>query len=100
MQVISDSILRSIGESLKNLRVLHLCCCLGDLTSFNFTAGMHLLRILRLERVTPWMTNEDLSVLTKNCPLVLEFSLTGCRLLDSGVVPQVLVYFQYIHNMH
>ncbi|XP_042436539.1 BTB/POZ domain-containing protein FBL11-like isoform X1 [Zingiber officinale] len=83
-QVISDSILRSFGESLKNLRVLHLCCCLGDLTSFHFTSGMHLLRILRLERVTPWMTNEDLSVLTQNCPLVLEFSLTGCKLLDSA----------------
>ncbi|KAJ8479048.1 hypothetical protein OPV22_022775 [Ensete ventricosum] len=83
-QVISDSIFRSIQESLKNLKVLQLCCCLGDLTSFACKISMPQLRILRLEWVTPWMTNNDLAVLTKNCPNVIEFSLSGCKLLDSA----------------
>ncbi|URE49019.1 BTB POZ domain-containing protein [Musa troglodytarum] len=83
-QVISDSIFRSIQESLKNLKVLRLCCCLGDLTSFACKISMPQLRVLRLEWVTPWMTNNDLAVLTKNCPNVVEFSLSGCKLLDSA----------------
>ncbi|CAL9770597.1 unnamed protein product [Musa acuminata subsp. burmannicoides] len=83
-QVISDSIFRSIQESLKNLKVLQLCCCLGDLTSFALKISMLQLRILRLEWVTPWMTNNDLAILTKNCPNVVEFSLSGCKLLDSA----------------
>ncbi|URE49021.1 BTB POZ domain-containing protein [Musa troglodytarum] len=46
--------------------------------------SMPQLRVLRLEWVTPWMTNNDLAVLTKNCPNVVEFSLSGCKLLDSA----------------
>nr|XP_010940313.1 BTB/POZ domain-containing protein FBL11 [Elaeis guineensis] len=82
-QVISDSILRSILESLKHLRVLGLCCCLGELTSFSFWISMPMLKTLRLEWVTPWMTNNDLAILTQICPNIVELSLSGCKLLDS-----------------
>ncbi|CAO2167852.1 unnamed protein product, partial [Urochloa humidicola] len=41
------------------------------------------LRILRLQCVTPWITNDDLTILTKNCNLI-ELSLSGCKLLDSN----------------
>lgn len=82
-QVISDSILRSVLESLKHLRVLGLHCCLGELTSFSFQISMPMLRTLRLEWVTPWMTNNDLAILTQNCPNLVELSLSGCKLLDS-----------------
>ncbi|XP_008788422.2 BTB/POZ domain-containing protein FBL11 isoform X2 [Phoenix dactylifera] len=82
-QVISDSILRSILESLKHLQVLGLRCCLGELTSFSFRTSMPMLRSLRLEWVTPWMTNNDLAILTENCSNIVELSLSGCKLLDS-----------------
>lgn len=42
------------------------------------------LRKLRLERVTPWMTNDELAILTQNCVNLVELSLLGCRLLNSG----------------
>ncbi|XP_077241234.1 ubiquitin-protein ligase isoform X2 [Tasmannia lanceolata] len=82
-QVISDNIMRNIMSSLKHLRVLGLCCCLGYLSSLSFQINVPSLRTLRLERVTPWMTNADLINLTRNCLNLHELSLSGCELLDS-----------------
>ncbi|TVU37009.1 hypothetical protein EJB05_18972, partial [Eragrostis curvula] len=82
-QVISDRIVRNLLESALNLQVLCLHCCLGSLTSYSFQAKAPALRILRLEWVTPWITNDDLTILTQNCSLV-ELSLSGCKLLDSS----------------
>ncbi|KAF8397867.1 hypothetical protein HHK36_016792 [Tetracentron sinense] len=82
-QVISDSIIKTIVESLRHLQVLSLCYCLGDLSSLSFQFSMPNLRKLRLERVTPWMTNDDLVILTRNCASLIELSLLGCTLLNS-----------------
>ncbi|PUZ52828.1 hypothetical protein GQ55_5G004800 [Panicum hallii var. hallii] len=82
-QVISDRVVRNLLESSVNLQVLCLHYCLGSLTSFSFQAKAPALRILRLQWVTPWITNDDLTILTKNCNLV-ELSLSGCKLLDSS----------------
>ncbi|TVU37011.1 hypothetical protein EJB05_18974 [Eragrostis curvula] len=82
-QVMSDRIVRNLLESALNLQVLCLHCCLGSLTSYSFQAKAPALRILRLEWVTPWITNDDLTILTQNCSLV-ELSLSGCKLLDSS----------------
>ncbi|XP_042482383.1 BTB/POZ domain-containing protein FBL11 isoform X3 [Macadamia integrifolia] len=82
-QVISDVIVKSIVESLKHLKVLGLCYCLGDLSSLSFYFSMPSLRKLRLERVTPWMKNADLVILTQSCPNLIELSLSGCKHLNS-----------------
>ncbi|CAL4971944.1 unnamed protein product [Urochloa decumbens] len=82
-QVISDRVVRNLLESARNLQVLCLHYCLGNLTSFSFQEKAPALRILRLQWVTPWITNDDLTILTKSCNLV-ELSLSGCKLLDSN----------------
>ncbi|KAM0849488.1 hypothetical protein ACQ4PT_053708 [Festuca glaucescens] len=82
-QVISDSVVRNLLESSMNLHVLCLQYCLGSLTSFGFQTKAPALRILRLQWVTPWMTNNDLTIFTLNCNLV-ELCLSGCKLLDSS----------------
>uniref|UniRef100_A0A0D3EZ53 BACK domain-containing protein n=1 Tax=Oryza barthii TaxID=65489 RepID=A0A0D3EZ53_9ORYZ len=82
-QMISDKVVRNLLESSTKLRVLCLYSCLGNLTSFSFQIKAPLLRILRLEWITPWMTNDDLAVLIQNYNLV-ELSLSGCKLLDSN----------------
>ncbi|KAG8053824.1 hypothetical protein GUJ93_ZPchr0001g31271 [Zizania palustris] len=82
-QMISDRVIRNLLESSTNLQVLCLQSCLGSLTSFSFEVKTPALRILRLEWITPWMTNNDLAVLIQNCNLV-ELSLSGCKLLDSS----------------
>ncbi|KAJ4980106.1 hypothetical protein NE237_010886 [Protea cynaroides] len=82
-QVISDIIVKSLVESLKHLNVLGLCYCLGDLTSLSFQFSMPNLRKLRLERVTPWMKNDDLFILTQSCPNLIQLSLSGCKHLNS-----------------
>ncbi|EMS61585.1 hypothetical protein TRIUR3_08581 [Triticum urartu] len=82
-QVISDRVVRNLLESSTNLQVLCLHYCLGSLTSFSFQTMAPALRILRLQWVTPWITNDDLTILTQNCNLV-ELSLSGCKLLDSS----------------
>jgi hypothetical protein len=66
-----------------NLQVLCLQYCLGSLTSFGFQTKAPTLRILCLQWVTPWMTNDDLTILAHNCNLV-ELCLSGCKLLDSS----------------
>ncbi|XP_037416147.1 BTB/POZ domain-containing protein FBL11-like isoform X1 [Triticum dicoccoides] len=80
-QVISDRVVRNLLESSTNLQVLCLHYCLGSLTSFSFQTKAPALRILRLQWVTPWITNDDLTILTQNCNLV-ELLLSGCKLLD------------------
>uniref|UniRef100_A0A2N9IEU6 BACK domain-containing protein n=1 Tax=Fagus sylvatica TaxID=28930 RepID=A0A2N9IEU6_FAGSY len=82
-QVISDTIIMNIMSYLRNLRVLALCYCLGDISMLSFGFSMQNLRKLRLQRVTPWMTNNDLVILTQNCANLVELSLLGCKLLNS-----------------
>ncbi|XP_021312712.1 BTB/POZ domain-containing protein FBL11 isoform X2 [Sorghum bicolor] len=82
-QVISDRVVRNLLESATNLQVLCLHYCLGSLTSFSFQTKAPALRVLRLHWVTPWLTNDDLTILTENCDLA-ELSLSGCKLLDSS----------------
>ncbi|GAY33217.1 hypothetical protein CUMW_006220 [Citrus unshiu] len=82
-QVISDSIIINILESLRRLQVLAICHCLGDLSISSFKLPLPNLRKLKLERVTPWMTNNDLVILTQNCSELVELSLVGCTLLSS-----------------
>ncbi|XP_004494153.1 BTB/POZ domain-containing protein FBL11 isoform X1 [Cicer arietinum] len=82
-QVISDIIVTKLTTSLMNLQVLALCYCFGDISMSSFKFPMQNLRKLRLERVTPWMTNEDLIILTQNCRNLVELSLLGCPLLNS-----------------
>lgn len=82
-QVISDDIIINIMETLRNLRVLALCYCFGDISISGFKFSRPNLRKLQLERVTPWMTNKDLFVLTQSFPNLVELSLLGCPLLDS-----------------
>ncbi|XP_028782342.1 BTB/POZ domain-containing protein FBL11 isoform X2 [Neltuma alba] len=83
-QVISDSVLVNIATSLTNLQELALCYCFGDLSISSFKFFTRNLRKLRLKRVTPWMTNDDLDVLTQNCRNLVELSLLGCPLLNSA----------------
>lgn len=84
LQVISDIIVRKLVTSLMNLQVLAMCYCFGDISMSSFKFPMQNLRKLRLERVTPWMTNDDLVILSQNCRNLVELSLLGCPLLNSG----------------
>lgn len=83
-QVISDCIIANIMKSQKHLQVVALCYCFGDISMSSFRFSVPNLRKLRLERVTPWMTNNDLFTLTQNCVNIIEISLVGCMLLDAG----------------
>ncbi|KAK6152320.1 hypothetical protein DH2020_014955 [Rehmannia glutinosa] len=83
-QVISDSAITDIIKTLPCLQSLALCYCFGDISSLSFKSGMPYLRNLKLERVTPWMTNEELATLAENCVNLVKLSLIGCTLLDSG----------------
>ncbi|KAG2285469.1 hypothetical protein Bca52824_045073 [Brassica carinata] len=86
-QEISDSALTSIVTSLKHLEELALSYCFGDITLQSFKFSIPNLRKLRLERVTRWMTNEDLFVLTQSCPNLTELTLVGCLHLNSDSQP-------------
>ncbi|TYG48163.1 hypothetical protein ES288_D11G401400v1 [Gossypium darwinii] len=79
-QVISDCMIINILTSLRQLQTLALCYCLGDISISSFNISMPNLRILKLERVTPWMTNNDLVLLTRNCANLVELSLLGSKL--------------------
>ncbi|XP_057951538.1 BTB/POZ domain-containing protein FBL11 isoform X3 [Malania oleifera] len=81
--VISDRIVKNLMESLRHLKVLSLCYCIGDISSLSLIFCMPNLRKLKLERVTPWMTNDDLVLLSKSCANLTELSLLGCTLLNS-----------------
>ncbi|XP_008241274.1 PREDICTED: BTB/POZ domain-containing protein FBL11 isoform X1 [Prunus mume] len=82
-QVISDRTIMNIMANLKKLVVLAFCHCLGDISILSFKFPMPNLRKLKLERVTPWMNNNDLFILTQSCANLVELSLLGCTLLDS-----------------
>ncbi|KAL0344768.1 UNVERIFIED_CONTAM: BTB/POZ domain-containing protein FBL11 [Sesamum radiatum] len=81
-QVISDSAITEILRTLPHLQFLALCYCFGDISSLSFKFDMPNLRNLKLERVTPWMTNEELATLAENCTNLVKLSLIGCTLLD------------------
>ncbi|PIN16821.1 hypothetical protein CDL12_10523 [Handroanthus impetiginosus] len=82
-QVISDSTITDIIRTLPHLQFLALCYCFGDISSLSFTLKMPNLRNLKLERVTPWMTNEGLATLAENCANLVKLTLIGCKFLDS-----------------
>ncbi|XP_073155674.1 BTB/POZ domain-containing protein FBL11 isoform X2 [Henckelia pumila] len=85
-QVISDSALTKLVKTLPHLRSLALCYCFGGISSFSFRFKMPNLMKLKLQRVTPWMTNEDLMIMAKSCTNLNTLSLTGCTLLNSVVI--------------
>ncbi|KAH6837789.1 hypothetical protein C2S53_007609 [Perilla frutescens var. hirtella] len=82
-QVISDSVIINIIKTLQHLQFLALCYCFGGISSLSFKIRIPNLRNLKLERVTPWMTNEELAILAENCADLVKLSLVGCPLLDS-----------------
>ncbi|KAL0426519.1 UNVERIFIED_CONTAM: BTB/POZ domain-containing protein FBL11 [Sesamum latifolium] len=82
-QVISDSAITEILRTLPHLQFLALCYCFGGISSLSFKFDMPNLRNLKLERVSPWMTNEELATLAENCTNLVKLSLIGCTLLDS-----------------
>lgn len=84
LQEISDNIIKNIVATLRNLQVLALCRCFGDISISGFKLPMPNLRKLHLELVTPWMNNNDLVILTQSCANLIELSLLGCWLLNSG----------------
>ncbi|KAL9150131.1 hypothetical protein ABFS82_12G149400 [Erythranthe guttata] len=82
-QVISDSAITDIINTLPHLQSLALCYCLGGISPLSFKFRMPNLMNLKLERVTPWMTNGELATLAENCANLVKLSLIGCTLLDS-----------------
>ncbi|KAG2309184.1 hypothetical protein Bca52824_028932 [Brassica carinata] len=99
-QEISDSALTSIVTSLKNLEELALSYCFGDITPQSFKFSIPNLRKLRLERVTRWMTNEDLFVLTQSCPNLTELTLVGCAHLNSDSQPIISSGWPRMISLH
>lgn len=83
--MVSDDLIVNMLKSLRHLKSLALCHCLGEISSLSFKVSMPNLRKLRLERVAPWMNNDDLVSLSQNCANLTELSLLGCRLLNSGL---------------
>ncbi|KMT06840.1 hypothetical protein BVRB_7g159950 isoform A [Beta vulgaris subsp. vulgaris] len=88
-QVISDAVITNLLGTLRNLRALSVCYCIGDISPMSLKYSVPNIRKLKLERVTPWMTNDDLALLTQNCANVTEFSLVGCMHL--GVDSQQII---------
>ncbi|KAL8036343.1 hypothetical protein ABFS82_12G149400 [Erythranthe guttata] len=82
-EVISDSAITDIINTLPHLQSLALCYCLGGISPLSFKFRMPNLMNLKLERVTPWMTNGELATLAENCANLVKLSLIGCTLLDS-----------------
>ncbi|XP_006410814.2 BTB/POZ domain-containing protein FBL11 isoform X2 [Eutrema salsugineum] len=99
-QEISDSALTSIVTSLKHLQELALSYCFGDISLQSFKLSMPSLRKLRLERVTRWMTNDDLFVLTQSCPHLTELSLLGCLHLNSDSQPIISAGWPGLISLH
>ncbi|GJX35690.1 BTB/POZ domain-containing protein FBL11 isoform X1 [Tanacetum coccineum] len=82
-QVISDQLIVNLLDFLRNLKSFAMCHCLGEISSSSFNVSMPNLRKLRLERVAPWLNNDDLINLSQNCTNLIELSLLGCRHLNS-----------------
>ncbi|GAB4856419.1 hypothetical protein Ancab_014337 [Ancistrocladus abbreviatus] len=91
LEMISDDTVIMLMETLRSLRALELCYCTGDISPLSLTISMPNLRRLKLERVTPWMTNDDLALLTENCANLTELSLIGCVHLDEDA-QQIISY--------
>ncbi|XP_057549552.1 BTB/POZ domain-containing protein FBL11 [Amaranthus tricolor] len=83
-QVISDTVIVNLLGTLRNLQALSLCYCIGDVSPLSWKHSVPSLRKLKLERVTPWMTNDDLALLTQNFSNLVELSLIGCMHLGAG----------------
>ncbi|XP_074269047.1 BTB/POZ domain-containing protein FBL11-like isoform X2 [Silene latifolia] len=81
-QVISDIAIMKLLVTLKSLRALSIRYCIGDISQLALNCKAPHLRKLKLERVTPWMTNDNLALLTQNCVNLIELSLVGCTCLD------------------
>jgi hypothetical protein len=99
-QEISDSALTSVLTSLKHLQELALSYCFGEISLQSFKFSMPNLRKLRLERVTRWMTNDDLLVLTQSCPNLTELSLVGCLHLTSDCQPIISAGWPGMISLH
>ncbi|WOG91095.1 hypothetical protein DCAR_0310343 [Daucus carota subsp. sativus] len=82
-QVLWDSIIIDVIMLFRNLQEISLCYCFGEISFSRFQFSMPNLRKLRLERVVRLMTNNDLVILTQNCPSLTDLSLLGCVLLNS-----------------
>lgn len=87
-QVISDEGMMSMLQELKCLHTLELQHCLGQISRESirmFKGGCGLnLTCLRLERVTPWMEDSDVLLLSSTCPGLCRLSFVGCQCLTSG----------------
>lgn len=87
-QVISDEGMMSMLQDLKGLHTLELQHCLGQISRESirmFKGGCGLsLTCLRLERVTPWMEDSDVLLLSSTCPGLCRLSFVGCQCLTSG----------------
>ncbi|CAL1373049.1 unnamed protein product [Linum trigynum] len=99
-QLISDDTIASITTSLRHLQTLALSYCLGDVSVSSFRQSLPHLTNLRLERVTPWMTNDDLAVLTQNCANIRELTLVGCRLLDADSLQAISSGWSGLTSIH
>ncbi|CAM6032829.1 unnamed protein product [Sphagnum compactum] len=86
-QVISDEGMMSMLQELKGLHTLELRHCLGQISRESirmFKGGCGLnLTCLRLERVTPWMEDSDVLLLSSTCPGLCHLSFVGCQCLTS-----------------
>ena len=82
--MISDTVIVNLLGTLRNLQALSLCYCIGDVSPLSWKHSVPSLRKLKLERVTPWMTNDDLALLTQNFSNLVELSLIGCMHLGAG----------------
>lgn len=96
---ISDGVIESIVTTLRNLQVLVLCYCLGDISILGFKFSMPNLRKLQLHWVTPWLTNNDLVIMTQSCRNLIELSLLGCKRLNPGEDYFFFFPMIYILNM-
>ncbi|XP_021728708.1 BTB/POZ domain-containing protein FBL11 isoform X2 [Chenopodium quinoa] len=88
-QVISDTSIMNLLGTLRNLQALSICYCIGDVSPLCLNHSVPNLRKLNLERVTPWMTNDDLTLLVQNFANLVELSLVGCMHL--GVDSQQII---------
>jgi len=74
-------------QELKGLHTLELRHCLGQISRESirmFKGGCGLnLTCLRLERVTPWMEDSDVLLLSSTCPGLCRLSFVGCHCLTS-----------------
>ncbi|KAL2933655.1 BTB/POZ domain-containing protein FBL11 [Bienertia sinuspersici] len=82
IRVICDSFIMNLLGTLRNLQALSICYCIGDVSPLSLKHNVPNLRKLKLERVTPWLTNDNLALLTQNFANLVELSLVGCTRLD------------------